>query len=160
MSDPASLKKTALFDAHVKLGARMVDFGGWNMPVQYTGIVDEHKAVRESAGVFDISHMGEFYISGAGAHAFLNGLLTNDVGKLAIGQGQYTLMLNDEAGVIDDLIIYRVDEEKYFLVVNAAKIAEDKQWIEDQLAKKKEGFEQVWFSDNSAATSALALQGP
>src|SRR5580698_8023744 len=106
MSDPASLKKTALFDAHVKLGARMVEFGGWHMPVQYTGIVEEHKAVREAAGVFDISHMGEFFISGADAMCFLNGLLTNDVEKLAVGQGQYTLMLNEQAGVIDDLILY------------------------------------------------------
>jgi len=106
--DPATLKKTALFAAHQKLGARLVDFGGWNMPVQYTGIMEEHKAVREAAGVFDISHMGEFFVSGAGAKVFLNGLLTNDVSKLSEGQGQYTLMLNEDAGgVIDDLIIYR-----------------------------------------------------
>src|SRR5476651_2587693 len=106
MSDPAALKKTALFEAHQKLGARLVDFGGWHMPVQYTGIMEEHKAVREAAGVFDISHMGEFFVSGQGATTFLNGLLTNDIAKLADGQGQYTLMLNeDDGGVIDDLII-------------------------------------------------------
>src|ERR1035441_3139391 len=93
MSEPATLQKTALFAAHQKLGARLVDFGGWHMPVQYTGIIDEHKAVREAAGVFDISHMGEFFVSGAGALSFLNGLLTNDAAKLSVGQGQYTLML-------------------------------------------------------------------
>src|SRR5271170_5616813 len=99
MTASVPLKKTALFDAHQKLGARLVDFGGWHMPVQYAGILDEHKAVREASGVFDISHMGEFFISGAGALDFLNGLLTNDVAKLAVGQGQYTLMLNGRGGV-------------------------------------------------------------
>src|ERR1700722_2844121 len=104
MNASGLLKKTALFEAHQKLGARLVDFGGWNMPVQYSGIIEEHKAVREAAGGFDISHMGEFFVSGAGALDFLNGLLTNDVAKLADGQGQYTLMLNEQGGVIDDLI--------------------------------------------------------
>src|ERR1700749_4265509 len=117
MSDPATLKKTALFAAHQKLGARLVDFGGWHMPVQYAGILEEHKAVREAAGVFDISHMGEFFVSGANASAFLNGLLTNDVAKLAVGQGQYTLMLNEQGGVIDDLLIYRLRDAEFFLVV-------------------------------------------
>jgi aminomethyltransferase len=154
MSDPATLKKTALFDAHQKLGARLVDFGGWNMPVQYSGILEEHKTVRESAGVFDISHMGEFFVSGADAQAFLNGLLTNDVEKLAVGQGQYTLMLNEEAGVIDDLIIYRMHETEFLLVVNAAKIDEDRAWI------KKNLLPGVSFVDRSDIYSALALQGP
>src|SRR5258708_33195789 len=106
MSVPATLKKTALFDAHQKLGARLVDFGGWHRPVQYTGIIEEHKAVREAAGVFDISHMGEFFVSGPGARDFLNGFLTNDVAKLANGQGQYTLMLNeDKRGRMDGLML-------------------------------------------------------
>src|SRR5580693_4034359 len=100
MSDPAALQKTALFAAHQKLGARLVEFGGWEMPVHYTGIVDEHKAVREAAGVFDISHMGEFFLCGPGTEKFLNGFLTNDVAKLGNEQGQYTLMLNEEGGVI------------------------------------------------------------
>jgi aminomethyltransferase len=125
MSDPATLKKTALFAAHQKLGARLVDFGGWNMPVQYSGILEEHKSVRQAAGVFDISHMGEFFVSGVGALDFLNGLLTNDAAKLGVGQGQYTLMLNEEGGVIDDLIVYRLHENEYLLVVNASKIDED-----------------------------------
>jgi aminomethyltransferase len=154
MSDPAPLQKTALYDTHKNLGARLVEFGGWLMPVQYTGIVDEHKAVRESAGVFDISHMGEFHVSGRGALAFLNGLLTNDAAKLAAGQGQYTLLLNDEGGVIDDLILYCLRDDEFLLVVNAAKIAEDRAWIEKHLTAD------VTFEDKSAATSALALQGP
>ncbi len=159
MSDPAELKKTALFAAHQKLGARLVDFGGWNMPVQYSGILDEHKAVREAAGVFDISHMGEFFVSGANALAFLNGLLTNDVAKLAVGQGQYTLMLNeDDAGVIDDLIIYHLRQDEYLLVVNAAKIDEDRAWIENEI-ECPEGAGVV-YSDRSGSYSALALQGP
>jgi aminomethyltransferase len=158
MSDPATLKKTALYAAHQKLGARLVDFGGWHMPVQYGGILEEHKAVREAAGVFDISHMGEFFIRGQGAGVFLNGLLTNDVQKLAVGQGQYTLMLNGEGGVIDDLIVYRVRDDEFFLVVNAAKIDEDWAWIEDR--EGASGFPNIWRENKSDSTSAVALQGP
>jgi aminomethyltransferase len=154
MSEPVALKKTALHGVHQKLGARLVEFGGWHMPVQYTGIVDEHKAVREAAGVFDISHMGEFFVSGANAQAFLNGLLTNDAGKLEVGRGQYTLMLNDEAGVIDDLIVYRLHPEEFLLVVNAAKIEEDFAWIKEHLPAG------VDVHDRSDSTGALALQGP
>ena len=155
MSDLPILQKTALFDAHKKLGARLVEFGGWHMPVQYPGgIVEEHKAVREAAGVFDISHMGEFFIGGGNAQAFLNGLLTNDVDKLGVGQGQYTLMLNEEGGVIDDLILYRLHETEFLLIVNAAKIDEDHAWIKQNLP------EGVTFIDKSDESSALALQGP
>jgi len=156
MSDPSALKKTALFEAHQKLGARLVEFGGWHMPVQYNGIVEEHKAVREAAGVFDISHMGEFFVSGPGALAFLNGLLTNDVAKLTVGHGQYTLMLNEAGGVIDDLILYRLHETEFLLVVNAAKIEEDRAWIKKNLP----AGEGVNFFDKSDADSAVALQGP
>jgi len=154
MTDPATLQKTALFAAHEKLGARLVEFGGWHMPVQYGGIVEEHKAVREAAGVFDISHMGEFFVSGAGALDFLNGLLTNDASKLAVAQGQYTLMLNEQGGVIDDLILYRLHETEFLLVVNASKIAEDRAWIKANLPAG------MTFYDKSDANSALALQGP
>ena len=154
MSDPAALKQTALFAVHQKLGARLVDFGGWNMPVQYSSILEEHKAVREAAGVFDISHMGEFFIGGGNALAFLNGLLTNDATKLAVGQGQYTLMLNEQAGVIDDLILYRLHETEFLLVVNASKIDEDREWI------KQNAPSDLTFVDKSDSTSAVALQGP
>jgi aminomethyltransferase len=154
MNLSSGLQKTALYEAHKKLGARLVEFGGWEMPVQYGGIVEEHKAVREAAGVFDISHMGEFFVGGAGASDFLNGLLSNDVAKLASGQGQYTLMLNEQGGVIDDLIIYRLAEDNYFLVVNASKIDEDRAWMEKKIPAD------VRFSDKSRDYSALALQGP
>src|SRR3954467_6353955 len=100
------LKRTPLYDAHVKLGGRMVEFGGWEMPVQYTSIVDEHNAVRNAAGIFDISHMGEVLVSGPGAADFLNRTLTNDIRKLAIGTGQYTIMCNAEGGAVDDLYAY------------------------------------------------------
>ena len=154
MSDPATMQKTALFAVHEKLGARLIGFGGWQMPVQYSGIVDEHKAVREAAGVFDISHMGEFFISGTGALDFLNGLLTNDVSKLAVAQGQYTLMLNEQGGIIDDLILYRLHETEFLLVVNASKIGEDRAWIKKNLPSG------MTFLDKSDTNSAVALQGP
>ena len=113
------LKRTALFSAHQKLGAKLIDFGGWEMPVQYTSITDEHLAVRNAAGIFDISHMGEITVSGAAAAEFLNQLLTNDIRKLAPGLGQYTLMCNERGGVIDDLYAYRLCGDVYFLVINA-----------------------------------------
>jgi aminomethyltransferase len=151
----AELRKTALHDLHEKLGARMVEFGGWRMPVQYSGIVDEHKAVREAAGVFDISHMGEFFFDGPGAQRFLNEVLTNDVTKLGDGQGQYTLMLNADGGVIDDLLVYHLQDDKFFAVVNAAKIDEDRAWVEQRLAGSG-----VAFTDASGEYGAVALQGP
>src|ERR671912_66569 len=114
----AELKRTPLFAAHQKRGAKMVDFGGWEMPVQYSSIVDEHLAVRRHGGIFDISHMGEVLLSGTGALAFLNRTLTNDLGKLAIGQAQYTLMCNDRGGTIDDLYVYRAGEQEFLLVIN------------------------------------------
>jgi aminomethyltransferase len=155
MTESTPLKKTALHPLHGKLGARLVEFGGWEMPVQYTGIVEEHRAVREAAGIFDISHMGEFFINGVGVLSFLNGLLTNDAAKLAVGQGQYTLMLNEEGGVIDDLIVYRLHETEFLLVVNAAKIDEDDAWIRKTMPPSG-----VSFYNRSAAFSAVALQGP
>src|SRR5450756_2147393 len=100
------LKRTPLFAAHQKLGGKLIELGGWEMPVQYTSITDEHLAVRKAAGIFDISHMGEVQVSGAGASGFLNHTLTNDIHKLAPGQGQYTLMCNERGGVIDDLYAY------------------------------------------------------
>lgn len=133
----------------------MVPFAGWEMPVQYKGIVDEHKAVRGHAGVFDISHMGQFLIEGRGAEAFLNRALTNNVSKLAPGQGQYTLLLNADGGVIDDLIVYRLSDREFFLVVNASKIDEDREQL------KSLGFgDDVQFADISEQTGGIAVQGP
>ena len=115
------LKRTALFSAHQKLGAKLVDFGGWEMPVQYTSITDEHLAVRNAAGLFDISHMGEVTVNGAGAVEFLNRTLTNDIRKLGSGQGQYTLMCNERGGVVDDLYAYRLSVDVYLLIINASR---------------------------------------
>src|SRR5215469_5425346 len=123
------LKRTRLYAAHQKLGAKLIDFGGWDMPVQYTSITDEHLAVRKAAGVFDISHMGEVTVSGPGAEAFLNRTLTNDVRKLVPGQGQYTLMCNEQGGVIDDLYAYRMAPEAFFLIINASRIDVDVAWL-------------------------------
>src|ERR1043166_8505078 len=109
------MKRTPLFPAHQKLGGKLIEFGGWEMPVQYTSIMDEHLAVHKAAGLFDISHMGEVQVSGPPAEAFLNQTLTNDVRKLASGQGQYTLMCNERGGVIDDLYAYRLTADEYLL---------------------------------------------
>src|SRR6185312_10959893 len=128
------LKRTPLFELHQKLGARLVEFGGWEMPVQYTSIVDEHLVVRKSAGIFDISHMGEVMVTGSGAEAFLNHVLTNDIRKLAVGQGQYTLMCNERGGVIDDLYAYRLLDNNYMLIINASRIEDDFAWLQKQHA--------------------------
>ena len=138
------------------MGARMVPFAGWDMPVQYTGIVDEHKAVRQSVGVFDISHMGQFIVSGPGAEAFLNRVLTNNITKLQPGQGQYTLLLNGLGGVIDDLIAYRTSEREFYLVVNASRIDADWAHLETQLNKDDD----VMMANASDFTAGLAIQGP
>ena len=132
----AAQKKTPLYDEHMRLGAKMVPFAGWLMPVQYTSIVEEHQAVRNNVGVFDISHMGQFIVDGAGGRDWLNSMLTNNVDKLDVGMGQYTFLLNDRGGIIDDLIVYRIDEQKYLLVVNAARADEDFAWLQNHL---KEG---------------------
>jgi aminomethyltransferase len=154
MADSAELKRTPLHPEHVRLGGKMIGFGGWDMPVQYSGILDEHHAVRNGLGVFDISHMGQFFVKGAGAAAWLNRMLTNNIDRLAAGQGQYTFMLNDRGGVIDDLIIYRIDDEEWLLVVNAAKIDEDFAWMQSHLAPG------VTLENRSAEFAGLAVQGP
>src|SRR5437763_15234698 len=154
-----TLKRTPLFAAHQKLGARLVEFGGWEMPVQYSSIIDEHLAVRRAAGLFDISHMGELRFSGAGALEFLNHTLTNDLGKLAVGQGQYTLMCNERGGVIDDLYAYRLATNDFLLVVNASRIEADVGWVQKQLALWPERMH-VTFKNASDEFGALALQGP
>ena len=152
------LKRTALFSAHQKLGAKLVDFGGWEMPVQYTSITDEHLAVRRAAGIFDISHMGEVTVSGPGAAPFLNAVLTNDIRKLASGQGQYTLMCHERGGVIDDLYAYRLSLDVYLLIINASRIDADVAWLQAQAAKFKAG--EVNLTDASHHYAAIAVQGP
>ncbi|MBI4326632.1 MAG: glycine cleavage system aminomethyltransferase GcvT [Chloroflexi bacterium] len=141
------------------MGARLVEFGGWEMPVQYTGIMEEHQAVRTAAGLFDISHMGEFFVTGAGAESYLNQALTNDVRKLCVHQAQYTLMCNGHGGVIDDLYVYRIGEQSFLLVVNASRIEPDFHRLETILASSphRAGVE---LTNASALYGALAVQGP
>lgn len=154
-----SLKRTPLFSAHEQAGARLVDFGGWEMPVQYSSIVEEHKCVRSAAGIFDISHMGEVTVSGSGAKNFLNHLLTNDIEKLFPGQGQYTIMCNETGGAIDDLYAYRTDALDYLLVINASRISEDVAWMEQQLAAFDDK-DNVTLKNCSDELAAVAIQGP
>ena len=151
----ASLKRTPLYEQHRQLGARLVEFSGWEMPVQYSGILDEHRAVRTQAGLFDVSHMGEFKVTGVDALAFLQHLVPNDVSRLALNQALYTQLCQPDAGVVDDLLIYHLAEQDYMLVVNAGNIAKDLAWVQQQ----SQGFT-VTISDQSDATALLALQGP
>ncbi len=153
------LKRTALFSAHQKLGARLIDFGGWEMPVQYSSIVEEHLAVRNAAGIFDISHMGEVTVCGATAEEFLNRVLTNDIRKLTPGLGQYTLMCNERGGVIDDLYAYKLSAEVFLLIVNASRTQEDVAWLKAQV-EKFSGRAELTLSDASHNYSAVAVQGP
>jgi aminomethyltransferase len=153
------LKRTPLFEAHQKLGARLVEFGGWEMPVQYSSIMDEHLAVRRAAGLFDISHMGEVRVGGARALEFLNHILTNDLRKISVGQGQYTLMCNKRGGVIDDLYVYWIGDGMFLLVINASRIEQDVAWMENQLESSPQRND-VLLEDISGQWGALALQGP
>ena len=136
------------------LGARCINFGGWEMPVQFTSIIDEHQAVRTTCGVFDISHMGEVFVSGPKAFEWLQRMLANDLAKCPVGGGQYTFLLNDRGGVIDDLIVYRMAEDNFLLLVNAAKIEEDVAWLE------KHVIDGATIDNRSDTMSALAVQGP
>lgn len=154
-----TLKRTPLFAAHQKLGAKMVDFGGWEMPVQYTSIMEEHLAVRKAAGIFDISHMGEVTLSGAAAGDFLNRLLTNDIRKLTPGHGQYTLMCNERGGVVDDLYAFRLSEEVYLLIINASRTEADVAWMQAQAAGFHSGSD-LKLTDASHHYGAVAVQGP
>jgi aminomethyltransferase len=124
------MKKTPLNQVHIDAGARMVDFGGWHMPVQYAGLSQEHQAVRTKAGLFDVSHMGEVTVEGKGAELFLNELVTNNVSRLKVGQAQYTVMCYENGGVVDDLLVYKRGEEKFLLCINAGNIDKDWEWIE------------------------------
>ncbi|MCF1191848.1 glycine cleavage system aminomethyltransferase GcvT [Mangrovimonas sp. AS39] len=148
------MKNTALYDTHVALGAKMVPFAGYNMPVQYEGVNIEHETVRKGVGVFDVSHMGEFLIEGPNALELIQKISTNDASKLTIGKAQYSCMPNDNGGIIDDLIIYRIKEETYLLVVNASNIEKDWNWIS---SKNDVGAEMRNLSDDY---SLLAIQGP
>jgi len=149
------LKRTPLYEAHVSIGARMVEFAGWQMPVQYAGHIQEHMAVREAAGLFDVSHMGEIEVRGAGALALVQRISTNDASKLQDNQVQYSTMTNEAGGVIDDLLVYRLNADYFLLVVNAGGIDSDFEWI-----RKHAGALNVEVHNTSHGFALLALQGP
>jgi len=153
-NDAFPAKPTPLVQRHQALGARMIDFAGFWLPVQYTSVLSECRAVREAAGIFDLSHMGEFSFSGPDALANLQRLLTNDAARLGPGRAQYTLLCNEKGGVVDDVILYRLSGDEYLMVVNAANIEKDRAWIQERLSGR------VAFRDRSDETALIAVQGP
>ncbi|WP_070120694.1 glycine cleavage system aminomethyltransferase GcvT [Bacillus marinisedimentorum] len=150
----SSLKKTPLYEVYSEYGGKTIDFGGWDLPVQFTGIKDEHHAVRTKAGLFDVSHMGEFTVKGEGSLAFLQKMMTNDVSKLKDGGAQYTAMCYENGGTVDDLLIYKKADGDYLLVVNASNIDKDFEWLNNHTSGD------VSVTDISPDIAQLALQGP
>lgn len=148
------MKKTPFTDIHIALGAKMHEFAGYNMPIEYSGIIDEHMAVLQSVGVFDVSHMGEIWVKGPAAEAFLQRMTSNDLSALPIGKAQYTCLMNNEGGIVDDIIIYHYEPEKYMLVVNASNIEKDWEWLVDNNAEHAE------LENASDSIGQLAIQGP
>ena len=148
-------KKTCLYDKHVALGALMSPFGGFDMPIQYSGIVDEHQAVRQACGVFDVSHMGEVLITGNDAERYVNHIFTNNVVGIPNGKILYGMMCYEDGGVVDDLLVYKVDDQRFFLVINAANIDKDWAWIQEQA----KGYDVV-LEHQSDMYGELAVQGP
>lgn len=151
----AELKKTPLNEAHRALGAKMVDFGGWEMPVQYKGIIEEHKAVRTKAGLFDVSHMGEIRVKGPDALKLVQKLITNDASKLAVGQIQYAIFCLPSGGTVDDLLVYKEADDNYLLVVNASNTDKDYAWVLEH-----KGDLNVEITNESPETAQIAIQGP
>ncbi|MBI3911693.1 MAG: glycine cleavage system aminomethyltransferase GcvT [Armatimonadetes bacterium] len=150
----ASLKRTPLYALHVAAGARTVPFAGWEMPVQYAGVLQEVRAVREAAGLFDVSHMGELHVTGPAALAWLNSLATNDVARLAPGRAQYSLLCREDGGIVDDILVYQLDTDDFMLVTNASNTEKDARWLQERLLPGVE------LTDSTAETALLALQGP
>jgi aminomethyltransferase len=148
------MQRTPLHERHAALGARLVPFAGWEMPVQYEGVIQEHRAVRTDAGVFDVSHMGELEVEGPRATEFLQGVLSNDLDRIGPGQAQYTLLTNERGGVVDDLIAYRLEPCRYLLVVNAANRATDVAWLKEREMRGSD------VRDVSDEYALLAVQGP
>jgi aminomethyltransferase len=149
-----TLQRTPLYERHVALGARMVPFAGWEMPVQYEGVIQEHMAVRTDAGAFDVSHMGEIEVEGPQAHALLQSLLSNDLDRIAPGEAQYTLLTNERGGIVDDLIAYRLGKLRYLLIVNASNKDVDFAWLKEHEIRGSE------VTDVSADHALIAVQGP
>jgi aminomethyltransferase len=155
---PSNLRRTPLHDRHVAAGAKLVDFAGWEMPVQYSGVMEEHRAVRSAAGLFDVSHMGEIRVAGPGAVAFVQSITPNDVAKLAVGRIHYSAILTPEGTYIDDLLVYRIAADELMLVVNASNADGDFAWIRAQLeGRRNHGVE---LEDVSHRYALVALQGP
>lgn len=152
-SGSPALKRTSLFDTHRRAGARMVEFAGWEMPIQYTSILAEHRAVRTNAGLFDVSHMGEVDLAGLGALEAVQRLVTNDARRLVPGQGMYTPMCTSTGGIIDDLTVFRLSNDQWWIVINAATTAKDVTWIESHRGTAR-------MRNVSDDTALLALQGP
>ena len=150
----ATLKRTPLFERHVALGARMVPFAGWEMPVQYEGVIPEHRAVRSDCGAFDVSHMGQIHVDGPTAQAFLQEMLSNDVDRVGDGEAQYTLLTNERGGIVDDLIVYRFAHGQFLLVVNASNRETDYEWLKE---REPRGCE---VRDASDEYALVAVQGP
>jgi aminomethyltransferase len=151
----ANLHRTPLHDRHVALGAKLIEFGGWLMPVQYAGIIEEHRAVRERAGLFDLSHMGELFVEGPDAGAALAHALVTNPPTLAEGRAHYSMIVAPDGGIIDDLIVYRLGPERFLVVANASNA----QVVSDALAERLDGFKAV-LDDRSLATALVAIQGP
>jgi aminomethyltransferase len=149
-----TLQTTPLHERHVALGARMVPFAGWEMPVQYEGVIAEHKAVRGDCGVFDVSHMGEVEVEGPAAHRLLQSVLANDLDRIEPGRAQYTLLTNERGGIVDDLIAYRLEPDRYLLVVNASNRRTDFEWLKDRERPRAD------VRDVSEDFALLAVQGP
>ena len=149
------VKQTFLHDRHVEMGARMVDFAGWEMPVQYTSIIEEHKTVRENVGIFDVSHMGELIVHGEDALPFLNKLVPQNISKLTDKKAVYCQLPNKQGGLIDDLIIYKLEDKKYLIIANASRVDEDLNWM----ARNQSGFN-VEIENISHKYSLIAVQGP
>lgn len=152
----ATLKQTPLFPLYAQHGGKTIDFGGWDLPVQFSGIQNEHDAVRQQAGLFDVSHMGEFMLTGAGAAAFIQRMMTNDVNRLETNQAQYSLLCYPDGGVVDDLLVYKLGDDRFMLVVNASNIDKDFEWLEKHL----ESTDDVILVNVSDETALIALQGP
>lgn len=147
-------KRTVFYDKHQQLNAKLIDFGGFDMPVQYAGIKQEHEAVRNAAGLFDVSHMGEFFVSGPQALSLIQKVTINDASKLTPGKAQYTAMCYEDGGIVDDLIVYMLDEEEYMMVVNASNIEKDWEWV------SRNNSMNAQLENRSEQIALLALQGP
>jgi aminomethyltransferase len=149
-----TLERTPLHDRHVELGARLVPFAGWEMPVQYEGVIAEHRAVRTDCGVFDVSHMGELEVEGPHAAELLQSLLSNDLDRIDVGEAQYTLLTNERGGIVDDLIVYKLDPYRFLLIVNASNTRADYEWLKERELRGSD------VRDVSGEYALLAVQGP